>query len=1264
MNKNLFFFVLLLLAAVCHVPALAQQKPTIKTLSFADYSFVQKVSDNGKWGVAQPGSSDAAKSAKAKLVNLSNYTSIELQTQEELVRDGACSASDVSDDGNIVVGSYLGKPAYYNKAQGKWINLPMPKNYDASGNVNAVSADGHYAVGLVQPNNEYIEKAVAWDLTTGKIWDLPNLPTKDLSGTNQQQTRLTDISGDGKTILGIISVSYPGSGLGAFIYDVDKQESRFVGFKSNGRGGYTPLASGLAFIDTPVLSPNGKWVSGLAYVVSGNTEYKGGFRLNVATDAMELYTAKEDEGIIAMAVDNNGNVFGATPADNPIREMQVRSSAFWYPFADVLSMRYGLDFKSMTNFDNTGSPFTISGDGRVLSVMVDPQYGESYILNLNEDASEMTNGINLLRFYTPTPADGSAFTRIINVSLLFSREIKVSGEKNAVMLKDENGKVVRSSISFAVDNGNSNQVLIQFRPTTLEAGKKYTVEIPAGTISVVGDDSKTNDKIVLNYTGRADKPLEMVSVRPESGSEQSYLDYSYNPVVIKFDGQVVKSDTAKAELWRTDDNVKIADLTTAYKDSSLAVYPAARQYLYKGANYKVVVYPGAVTDISGYGANEKIELTYKGLYERSISTNDSTLFSCNFDDMSESIYKFMRYEGDHNTPTTEMQGWEFDADNQPWNFSIRETATSTDFCAASTSMYSPAGKSDDWMVIPQIEIPDQYCSLSFKGQSYKNGKTDKLKIIVWQSEQNVSTLTKDVVDKIKAEGKVVFDQQLKPGANEDKIDGEWTDYNVDLSAYSGKKIYIAFVNENENQSCLFVNDLAVNHNMQYFLSLTNAQTVVNKQSVKIAGSLTANSAEKTYSSVSLTLNDASGNAVSTFSKTGLSLKKGDKVAFEFDKELPLTVGETNNFTIGVKLDNYTDVAESYVKNLAFEPKKRVVLEEMTGTTCVNCPLGILAIEEISKQKGDQFIPVSVHTYTGDQLGAGLTGYTTSLGLSGAPTGVVNRNGVISSPMWESPYDAGYHFSNEDDHDTWLDFVNAELDIPAEADIDASVSLSEDKSKMTIPVKVSYAVNAKNLNLNLFVNVMEDGINSFQQNKYGTSSDPNLGDWGKGGKYSADMNHNIIHNDVVRAYYGSVEGTANMLPQNVEAGKTYTATFTDLEVPGTITDLTKAKVLVMLLDGATGKTINAIVAKFPGYVSGIDGVADDDAAAGFALDIAGGAVNVSGDNVKSVAVYSVAGTALGSASGSNVSVSTNGYRGAAIVRIVNGNKVVVKKVLVK
>lgn len=75
----------------------------------------------------------------------------------------------------------------------------------------------------------------------------------------------------------------------------------------------------------------------------------------------------------------------------------------------------------------------------------------------------------------------------------------------------------------------------------------------------------------------------------------------------------------------------------------------------------------------------------------------------------------------------------------------------------------------------------------------------------------------------------------------------------------------------------------------------------------------------------------------------------------------------------------------------------------------------------------------------------------------------------------------------------------------------------------MPVTVSYALNAKSLSLNLFYAVMEDGIRSVQANNLGAVSDPDLGEWGQGGKYSSTTVAGYTHNDVVRATLSSYKG---------------------------------------------------------------------------------------------------------------------------------------------
>lgn len=262
-------------------------------------------------------------------------------------------------------------------------------------------------------------------------------------------------------------------------------------------------------------------------------------------------------------------------------------------------------------------------------------------------------------------------------------------------------------------------------------------------------------------------------------------------------------------------------------------------------------------------------------------------------------------------------------------------------------MYSPAGTSDDWLIIPQLTIPDAFTTLSFKAQSYLEGKKDVLKVVVWAQDENINYFSSDNISDMKRGGDVT-EFELNIGDTEDGLDGEFTDYQISLAKYAGKKVYIGFWNNNTDQSCIFLDSVLVRRNLKYLMTLNNAQSVVGKESIKMSGSVIVNSDIDTYKSVMLTLKDSEGKVIDTFSKTGLSLKKGDKCAFDFEKPLPLTIGEINKYTIGVKLDDYTDEMKGTVKSLKFEPVKRVVLEENTGFTCQFCPLGILALERLTK----------------------------------------------------------------------------------------------------------------------------------------------------------------------------------------------------------------------------------------------------------------------------------------------------------------------------
>ncbi len=1189
---SLLTTVLMLMLVLGGMSATAQ--PKLHQYSFSDGSIVQRLSDNGQWGVAQACMSDAIESGQAKLINMATDEYFPLQTQADVVASGAAQAKDVTNDGSIVVGQYKGQPAYWSKSTGKWTILPLPQGC-SGGCVLTVTPDGKYAVGSGNyALNEYQEKGAMWDLTENKVVDLPNTPVLDMTHERQNQMRFTDISPDGRYIVMYMSFSYiqPAS-LCVWVYDRETSKPTAIGFTPSDTDRWTPLAENLYWIEEPAMSPNGKWVVVTARVtgttIGSDHEYPA--RYNVETGEFTLYTEAESDGMIGNAIDNEGHIYGATPSSSPIRNWYVRYGDYWFDINNILTQHYNFNLNGKTGYENTGTVFSISEDGKRMAVMCDPQYGEGYVLDVPEKLTELCKTINLLGNYTISPASGSTFSNIREISLLFDRKVEtvITNPKDIKLIKADDGSVTREASGFQVSATDEQKVIITFRNATLEAGKKYTVEIPEGAIAIKGDKARTNNAIKLEYTGRANRAVAPTVIYPADNSELARIDNSNNPVLITFDSEIVTSETAEAELINLSDGAA-TKLNIMASGNRIAVFPASIQYLYKGLKYQLIVKKGAVTDVTGNGGNEEIVINYTGTYEPEVSQDDENVFIETFDNTSAAYNNLMRYEGDHNTPDAKMKEWEFDADNQPWNFSIRDTEASTDVAAASTSMYDPAGKSNDWMSTHQLYLPDNFCYLSFKAQSYKMRKKDYLKVIVLQSDSAMYSLNADAIKKFETEGKVVFNEQLNPGLSEEELAGDWTDYRVDLAEYGGKNIYVAFVNENENQSVVFVDSIVVKRNLKFLISLTHIQSMVSKESAEIKGRITANDDAATFTSIKLELSDANGNKVDEISADGLSLKKGDKYEFTFTKQLPLTVGVENEFTIKVTMNDYSSEVKSTIKNLAFTPTKRVVLEEMTGTTCVNCPRGILAIENLEKLYHEQFIPISLHTYTGDALNTGQDGYCSFLGLSAAPSGIVQRNGIISNPMGEDFYTFEPTFSNG--FNLWADYVAKEFQTPADADINATVTVDEANNTYSVPVSVKYALNAKNLNLNLFLVILEDGIISFQQNNLGSMADPIFGEWGKGGRYSDAVNYNVTHKDVVRSNMSSYNGFGGYLPQTVEAGKEYTATLGAYDVPGTIQDIDKAKAVVMLIDANDGRLINAVCAKFPGYTSGINDIVID------------------------------------------------------------------------
>ena len=409
---------------------------------------------------------------------------------------------------------------------------------------------------------------------------------------------------------------------------------------------------------------------------------------NTETGKYKYFNSQEDNDLLICCIENEGNLYGSAPdTSSPVRDWRVCVDNVWYPFDLILKQRYGIEYSDYTGYDNTGTLWSASADTKTLSSMVSPQ-GESYVVTMPETMTEACRAINLLNNYTATPAAGSNFSNVAVVKVTFTHEITVLGNKDCAVLKNAEGAVQRKSMGFAVDKTNPKVLIVTFRNTEMKAGEKYTVEIPAGTVALTKNTDKQNDIITINYVGRENVPVKMQSAFPENNAEIARIDNTSNPVILTFDTNISVSENAKASLVQLDgENEKtICSLSVLSNENQVALMPAASQYLYKGSQYKVVLEAGSLTDVSGSSksANEQIVLNYTGTYERQISTSDATLFSDNFSTPDQSYKNFMRYEGDHNTPTAAMKKIGFDKDNTPWLFKAKDNNDSKNYFAAST----------------------------------------------------------------------------------------------------------------------------------------------------------------------------------------------------------------------------------------------------------------------------------------------------------------------------------------------------------------------------------------------------------------------------------------------------------------------------------------------------------------------------------------------------------------------------------------------------
>ena len=1269
-RKKIYFcmFLLGLLCSSLGVKAQTAPEAQVIPVNFEQsMGYFTALSDNGLWATAV-----AVDEANTTIIGWPYLVDATTGKMTQLWTGATAtgySANDVTDDGKMVVGSANGKPAYYDVDKGEWVALP------GDGEAICVTPDGSRIAGFAFGGSDGSEMALSTEHP--RVWDrqadgtyrqvdvdaeFTDFPRKDKTGSLTNMRRISNMSADGKILAGAMNFVYLGQNC-YYVYNCETHQTYYVdnllpeGFRAG------------SFIDTSNMSNDGSYMTGISQIVdaTSGSEYNSAYLMDIAGGSLELYNTYSDEQDRGgFAVSNAGTLFTSSPAVNPLRYIYVRHGKLWYGLDEIMSGRYGMNIYERLNQEVTGYAVDVSDDERVLLAM-SMSTGAGYIIRLQETFSDAAGSIDPLAAYQISPAAGSSFANFREATIRFTKPTSLVPGSNAQLL-DKDGK---SIYNFTISpNSDGVSFVVGGRPQHLNPGERYTVLFPAGTFKLTADDSFTNKEIRVTYYGRENTPTQVVNIAPADGVNVSEISTT-QPVNITFDMNVqVATDNkgvpAVGYLYEGDGETPVCELVITATDNSISLAPALRRYLRLGVDYKVTLPADAVTDIMGDCGNDSITINYHGAYEPGPSP-DASLFFDDFNDPSVSIARYLLYEGDHNKPSSVAAGWEFDTDNSPWNFTIRSTEQSEDYCAASHSMYNPAGKSDDWMSLPQqyIENGDYY--LTFDAQSYLFSKTDSLKVYALVEEGGYTNFSTGLYEKFKTSGKLIGAYKLTPGQSEETLEDDWESFEIPLADFAGKYVYIAFVNDNEDQSAVFLDNVRISYRGDFVLSTTTETAVVNQSSIGVTAQINV-TGDDTYNDLTATL--TAGDFTSTVTATGLGLTK-DSPAYtiEFPEDMPLALGEENSYTVAVSLDGTQLSRTGSVKNLAFETTKRVLVEEATGQWCQNCPQGILALENLNTLFGDKVVSIGVHGTGGSgQDIFAYDNYCSALGFTAFPNGLINRIDTLYAPLarvYDADYNVSYSYNSPAGNQTFLDIVQREFEQNPIADADINITKADYDSankRITIDGNVNYAVNLDNINQNLLVVVLENGLSGNQANNLYTSTDPLFGPFGQGGELGSAnpiVTFDHVARRVIDEYY---KGMAGMIPGNVVANSPV-AFNVARTAPDNVADWKNAEVVVAVLDNNTGLVVN--VNKVPFTIDGVSGIGSVNAGAdGVDVNVEGGEIVVNASGDVNVSVYDASGSLVGMASGSGkVGVGVNNG-GLYIVKATVDGASVVKKVVVR
>jgi thiol-disulfide isomerase/thioredoxin len=508
---------------------------------------------------------------------------------------------------------------------------------------------------------------------------------------------------------------------------------------------------------------------------------------------------------------------------------------------------------------------------------------------------------------------------------------------------------------------------------------------------------------------------------------------------------------------------------------------------------------------------------------------------------------FITYDLDGNT-----------VDQQLWQFMPQQTAFSAvnymnATFAASPSLFTTPATADKWMVMPAITLSNNADAkyLRFDVSSGDIGAMDGVEVYVSLGNTPADFLATTAI-------------YSSTGIGEPYIGTGWATRDIDITAYSGQNIYIAFRNNNYNNLVVGIDNISViETEFDYDIELTSldfTQYTTLPSNIDIDGTVT-NLGANSINSMNITWTDGVNSY--TDNLTGLNILPFSNYSFTHNTQLNII--NNGSVSITVIIDSVNSIIDSNTTNntltqivntVSFIPTKRVVFEEAGGTWCPFCPKGVVAMESLVQNFPNTAIGIAVHN--ADQMT--VTNYDGAMGVTNWPNAHVDR----------ALLNVGGGNVNET---SFLQFYSERINVFTPVEINADAHF--DSLTRTIDVNITGEF-VTNLSGDYRFNavILEDGVGPFNQaNNFGGTS-PGLVGPISGINFSTSPNPvSMLFDHVARAILGGFDGTAASLPSNITAGGIYTHNYTH-SLPVNQNE-NNVQVVAMIINNSTGEILNGI-----------------------------------------------------------------------------------------